>query len=101
FVPFDQIGKLALLRKGQTRANHTYVMASSIRFSNVFVPGSFSNKNFGTVSTSGEGVWRNVLLVGRGPGGKSYTALDVTVPGPFTTNALSSTPPIIVWNRGN
>jgi hypothetical protein len=42
-----------------------------------------------------------VILFGRGIGGKHVTALDVTSPGAFNTAALSSAPPIVMWNRGN
>src|SRR5262249_59886472 len=40
-------------------------------------------------------------MVGRGAGGKFLTALDVTVPGPFTTKTTSTRLPLVVWNRGN
>jgi hypothetical protein len=50
-----------------------------------------------------EGVWRKVLFVGRGKGGKYLTAIDVTAPGLFTDLTLSNTivGPIVLWNRGN
>jgi hypothetical protein len=100
FVPFDQIGKLTTRMQPQTRTNHTYVMASPVRFADVFVPGSFS-KTFVGGSASGSGVWRTVVVVGRGAGGKYLSGLDVTVPGPFTLSSLQTRPPVIVWNRGN
>jgi Tfp pilus tip-associated adhesin PilY1 len=84
----------------QTRANHTYVIASAVRFSDVFVNGSFS-KAFSGGSASGIGVWRTIMLVGRGAGGKSMSALDVTVPGPFTLKSTSTRLPLVIWNRGN
>jgi hypothetical protein len=84
----------------QSRTNHTYVIAAPVRFSDVFVPGAFS-KSFTGGSASGSGVWRTVLLVGRGAGGKSVSGLDVTVPGPFTTQSNKTRLPLVVWNRGN
>jgi hypothetical protein len=42
-----------------------------------------------------------VLFVGRGAGGKFYTAIDVTAPGPFTRRALATNPPFVMWNIGN
>ncbi|PYQ02714.1 MAG: hypothetical protein DMF83_22935 [Acidobacteria bacterium] len=100
FVPFDQLSKLLSRMQPQTRANHTYVMAAPVRFADVFLPGSFS-KSFTGGTASGSGVWRTVVVMGRGAGGKSLTALDVTVPGPFTLQSLQTRPPVIVWNRGN
>jgi hypothetical protein len=101
FVPFDQLGKIYLrLSRGQSRTNPIYVIASPVRFADVFVPGSF-NRTIGGVPMSGSGVWRVVMLVGRGAGGKSLTAIDVTVPGPFTHQSNTSPGPIVVWNRGN
>jgi len=100
FVPYDQLVKLVTRMQPQDRTNHTYVIAAPVRFSDVFVPGAFS-KTFSGVSASGSGVWRTVLLVGRGAGGKSLTALDVTVPGPFTTQSNKTRLPVVVWNRGN
>lgn len=104
FVPYDQLGKLRSRMAGQNRANPVYVITAPVRFADVFVPGSFS-KAIGGVTTSGEGVWRTFLLVGRGAGGKSLSGIDVTVPGPFTRRAdqawRSSWLPVVAWNRGN
>ena len=100
FVPYDQLAKLASRMQPQSRTNHTYVMAAPIRFSDVFVSGAFS-KSFAGGSASGTGVWRVVLIVGRGAGGKSLSALDVSVPGPFTTRSNQTRLPLVVWNRGN
>ena len=49
------------------------------------------------------GVWRKVMFVGRGKGGKYLTAIDVTSPGMFTDRALSNNivGPIFLWSRGN
>jgi hypothetical protein len=99
-VPYDQLGKLRELLRVQARDPHTYVIAAPIRFSDVFVPGPFS-RSVGGVTVSGDGVWRTVLLFGRGIGGKHLTALDVTAPGPFTAAPLTTAPPIVMWNRGN
>jgi hypothetical protein len=107
FVPFDQLAKLRARMFPQAVQGHTYVIATPIRFAYVFVPGSFT-KTFSGATVSGDGVWRALLVVGRGAGGKHLTALDVTAPGPFTDSACCSTtsttvalPPIVVWNRGN
>ena len=100
FVPFDQLGKLVTRMQPQTRTNHTYVMAAPVRFADVFVPGSFS-RAFTGGTAAGSGVWRAIAVMGRGAGGKSLSAIDVTVPGPFTLSSLQTRPPIIVWNRGN
>jgi hypothetical protein len=75
-------------------------MASPVRFADVFVPGTFS-RSIGSVTVSGAGVWRTVLVFGRGIGGKYYSALDVTAPGPFTQGSLATAPPIPLWSRGN
>jgi hypothetical protein len=118
FVPYDQLGKLNLryLNNPQKRDPHDYMMARGIRFSDVFVPnpGTSSDpsttpvaKSVGSVSLgSVQGVWRKVLFVGRGKGGKYLTAIDVTSPAPFTelTMPTSGTPPvgpIVLWSRGN
>jgi hypothetical protein len=100
FVPFDQLQNLKERMKTQARDPHTYMMASPVRFADVFVPGTFS-RTIGSVTVSGAGVWRTVLVFGRGIGGKYYTALDVTAPGPFTQKSLATAPPIPLWSRGN
>jgi hypothetical protein len=100
FVPFDQLQNLKERMKTQARDPHTYMMASPVRFADVFVPGTFS-RTIGSVTASGAGVWRTVLVFGRGLGGKYYTALDVTAPGPFTQGSLVTAPPIPLWSRGN
>ena len=99
FVPYDQLGKLTtrLLTPNQSATDysqHIYMMAAPVRLAHVFVPGTWSMGG-----NSGTGVWRTVLLAGRGPGGKYLTALDVTGPGPTTTASLSTTAPIVMWNR--
>ena len=96
FVPYDLLGNLRRLVFPQSRADHTFMLATPIRFSQVFVPGTWSRNG-----QSGEGLWRNVILFGRGTAGKHYTALDVTAPGPYTQGSLSTTGPILRWNRGN
>lgn len=101
YVPYDQLGKLYLrMANGQSRTKPIYVIAAPVRFADVFVPGSFS-RSIGGVSVTGTGVWRTVLIVGRGAGGKSITAIDVTVPGPFTRRSNLTSTPVVVWNRGN
>jgi hypothetical protein len=100
FVPFDQLQNLKERIKTQGRDPHAYMLASPVRFADVFVPGDFS-RSIGSVTVSGAGVWRTVLVFGRGIAGKYYTALDVTAPGPFTQKSLSAAPPIPLWSRGN
>jgi hypothetical protein len=47
------------------------------------------------------GVWRRILYIPRGIGGKYVTALDVTGPGAYTAAALDTAGPIPLWSRGN
>jgi hypothetical protein len=104
FVPFDQLNALALLYRNQpqTRANHVYMLARGIRFSDIFVPQALTGVDVGGKTIASlQGVWRRILYMGRGIGGKYVTALDVTAPGPFTATRLNTTGPIPVWNRGN
>jgi hypothetical protein len=115
FVPYDQLGKIQnrYIHNPQKRDPHDYVIARAIRFSDVFVPnpgtasdpdGTSVAKTVGGVSLGQvAGVWRKVLFVGRGKGGKYLTAIDVTAPGMFTDLALSNNivGPIVLWNRGN
>jgi len=103
FVPFDQLGKLPRFMKTQRRSDKTYMIAASVRFADVWVPGPFTMSIAGA-SVAGEGVWRTFLYVGRGIAGKYLTAIDVTVPGPFTRHSINGTDPfapIPVWSRGN
>jgi hypothetical protein len=96
FVPFDQLGKLKDLMKPQTRGNHAYVISTSPRVANIFVPGTFSASN-----VTFDGRWRTIVAVGRGAGGKFLSVLDVTGPGPFTKEALDANLPWVMMNRGN
>ena len=98
FVPYDVLQKLPVVVKPQSRSNKQYLLASPARFSDVFVP---APSNIVLDGTTFSGVWRTLLYFGRGAGGKSYTALDVTTPGPFTNHSLQATPPVVVWSRGN
>jgi hypothetical protein len=110
FVPFDQLGKLAGRMQPQTRDPHTYMLATSVRFADVFVPEAF-NQSVGGVTINIPGRWRTLLFLGRGIGGKYLTALDVTVSGAATlsawTTGCTSTPtncsnaPKVMWSRGN
>jgi Tfp pilus tip-associated adhesin PilY1 len=78
------------------------MLGRGIRFADVFVPGAMTNVSIGNVTVASmQGVWRRVLYFGRGIGGKYVTALDVTAPGPYTANALSTVAPIPLWSRGN
>ena len=106
FVPFDQLGKLKerFRLEPQDRNKHVYMMARGIRFSDVFIPALDAAGIPAPITMFGKtlnGVWRKVMLVGRGAGGKYLTALDVTAPGPFTERALLATGPIPLWSRGN
>lgn len=96
FVPYDLLGKLPPLVTTQTRSTKQYLLASPVRFADIFVPGSAT---FNGVTFTG--VWRTILFFGRGAGGKYYTAIDITTPGPFTRHSLTTSEPIVVWNRGN
>jgi hypothetical protein len=100
FIPYDQLGKIQTLFAGQLIEPHTYTIAGSVRVADIFIPGDFTLQNAG-VNVDYEGRWRTVLFLGRGPGGKFYTALDVTSPGPFTRLALDTNPPFVMWNHGN
>ncbi len=100
FVPFDQLSKLALLMKATSRADHVYMIASSVRFADVLVPATSIPSESG-VTVPGTGRWRTLLYFGRGIAGKYYTALDVTMPGSYTKTALTTQLPGVVWSRGN
>lgn len=119
FVPYDQLGVLRLryVNNPQTRANHVFMLARGVRFSDVFVPvrepdGQPPNRDRINVQIApGErrdiqGVWRRIIFFGRGIGGKYLTALDVTGVGSFRRRANASgspvpTGPIPLWSRGN
>jgi len=96
FVPFDQLEKLPERMQGQGRTQHTFLMASSVRFSDVFVPGdwTFGGRTF-------LGVWRTVLVLGRGIAGQRYTAIDITSPGQLNRASLFTRPGFAIWSRGN
>ena len=103
FVPYDQLHTVMLraAHEPQGKTNHVYSLARGARFSDVFIPGAYS-RTLGTGSVSStQGVWRRVLFIGRGVGGKYMTAIDVTAPGPYTEYALSTRPPEPLWSRGN
>jgi hypothetical protein len=100
FVPYDQLQNLQGRMKVQSRDPHTYMIATPVRFTDVFVPGTWT-RTIGTTNFTGTGVWRTVLIFGRGIAGKYYTALDITAPGPFTEGSLATKGPIPLWSRGN
>ena len=101
YVPYDQLGKLLgrYVNNPQKRDPHDYVIARAIRFSDIFVPtpGTAVDPDDTPVAKTVagislgqiKGVWRKVMFVGRGKGGKYLTAIDVTAPGMFTETALS------------
>ena len=108
FVPFDQLEalRLRLVHEPQGRANHVFMMARGARFSDVFVavPSADSppiDVTVGGVPVRLNGVWRRILYIPRGIGGKHVTALDVTGPGTYTAKALDTLGPIPLWSRGN
>ena len=101
FVPYDLLAKLPALTKVQSRANKQYLLASPVRFGDVFVRGTANVPAGASVTGTVTGVWRTLLYFGRGQGGKYYSALDITTPGPFTRHSLDTQPPVVVWNRGN
>jgi len=97
FMPFDLLGNIStLLRGGQTRDNHVYGIATSVRLSDIFVPVPFTVSGF-----TFDGRWRTYIYFGRGAGGPHLTALDVTAPGPYTRAALETNPPWVSFSRGN
>ena len=97
FVSYDLLSKLKDKRTPQSRVSPTFMFSSSLRFGDVFVPGSYTAPD-GKAYT---GKWRTLMFAGRGPGGKYMTALDITGPGPFTRKALETRLPDVLWNRGN
>jgi hypothetical protein len=104
FIPYDQLEavRLRAANEPQGRANHVFMLGRGVRFADVFVPGAMTDVSIGGVTVSSmQGVWRRILYFGRGIGGKYVTALDVTAPGPYTTAALNTVPPIPLWSRGN
>lgn len=108
FVPYDQLAKIGLfvIQQGQGREAdrypyHLYMVATSLRVVDLFVPGSFTVADANGNDVTFTGRWRTMLVFGRGPGGKYYTALDVTAPGAFTRPALETNPPWVMWSRGN
>jgi hypothetical protein len=102
YLPFDLLPTIdQVLRLGQSRDDHRYGVATSLRLADVFVPGPFTvSSSNGTVTTF-DGRWRTFLYFGRGAGGKYLTALDVTAPGPHTRGAAATNPPWVAWNLGN
>ncbi len=96
YVPYDQLPKLRDRLKLQTRTDHVFMMAASVRFGDVFVPGTHT-----VAGKTYDGKWRRLLLTGRGLGGKYYTALDVTELGEFTRTSLTAVLPKVLWVRGN
>jgi hypothetical protein len=98
FVPYDQLPKLPERMQAQGRSPHTFMLASSVRFTDVFVPGNWTESNTGRAFI---GVWRTVLVVGRGIAGQHYTAVDITAPGQLNKVSLATLPPFAIWSRGN
>jgi hypothetical protein len=103
FVPFDRLAVLKNLLFPQTRDNKVFMLAAPVRFADVWVdaPGGSMTAGVGSASVSGRGMWRQVLMFGRGQGGKYLTVLDVTGRGAYTTASLNTQAPIVWWSRGN
>jgi hypothetical protein len=105
FVPFDQLGTLRLryINEPQGRDNHVYMLARGVRFADVFVADDTPpmSVTINGQSSTVNGVWRRILYVLRGIGGKYITAIDVTGPGAYTRSALTTDGPIPLWSRGN
>jgi Tfp pilus tip-associated adhesin PilY1 len=100
FVPHDLLYKLKDKMKPQTRTDHTFMMAASLRFADVFLPGNVSVAVTGrTYALTGR--WRRLMMFGRGIGGKHYTVLDITGTGSMSRGALETPLPAVLWNRGN
>ncbi|PYQ15518.1 MAG: hypothetical protein DMF80_08670 [Acidobacteria bacterium] len=98
FVPYDQLGKLAERMQGQGRVPHTFMVAASVRFTDIFVP---DPSGYTINGRSFQGHWRTNLVIGRGIGGTYYTSLDVTAPERFNRSALDTNLPYNMWSRGN
>lgn len=98
FVPYDQLPKLPERMQAQGRVPHTFMLASSVRFTDVFVPGNWTDTNTGRAFL---GIWRTILVIGRGIAGQHYTAVDITAPGQLSRASLDSVPPFSIWSRGN
>lgn len=98
FVPYDQLDKLQERMLAQGRSPHTYMLASSVRFSDIFLPGEWIETNTGREYL---GRWRTAMVFGRGIAGKYYTALDITSSGQSNRASLDTLPPFPMWSRGN
>jgi hypothetical protein len=97
YVSYDLLPKLKDKRNPQSRVSPTFMFSSSLRFGDVFVAGSYTAPDGKTYA----GKWRSLMFLGRGPGGKFMTGLDITGAGPFTRKALETRLPNVLWNRGN
>src|SRR4029079_9562696 len=100
FVPHDLLPSLKDRMKPQSRTDHTFMIATSLRTADVFVPGPATLSFSGNSYTVG-GRWRRLLMFGRGMGGKYYSALDITGIGSLSEPALQTQLPGVLWNRGN
>jgi hypothetical protein len=97
YVPFDLLSRLQVRRRGQNRFDPVFMMASSLRVGDVWVPEPYTGPDGRTYP----GKWRALMYAGRGPGGKYISAVDVTGVGPFTRASLDTGLPTVLWNRGN
>lgn len=88
YVPDDVLPKLPqivklIVSRNQTLNNHVFTLSGAISVEDVFLRKANDSPVEG---------WRTVVALGRGPGGKYYTALDVT-------GALDK--PKLLFNKGN
>ena len=97
FVAYELLPRLRTSGNPQSRVSPTFMFSSSLRFGDAFVAGSYTAPDNKTYA----GKWRTLMFLGRGPGGKFMTGLDITGPGPFTRSALETRLPDVLWNRGN
>jgi len=74
FIPFNLLPKLRALRVGQSIDKFLFFADGSPKVADVKVGG----------------VWRSYLIIGEGPGGTFYQALDVTLDGMATTVSPTS-----------
>ncbi|MCG6926729.1 MAG: hypothetical protein LJF30_15640 [Acidobacteria bacterium] len=105
FVPYDLLPSLRdrFIEQPQGRENHVYMLARGIRYADVFFPVDTTDSAWcgSGDGTTINGIWRRVLFLPRGAGGKYMTALDVTSPGDLTTPSAYARGPVPLWSRGN
>ena len=105
FVPFDLLPALRerFVQEPQGRDDHVYMLARGVRYADVFFPKATTDSAWcgSGDGTALEGIWRRVVFIGRGAGGKFLSAIDVTSPGALTTAVDQTAGPVPLWSRGN